>query len=181
MIRKAKECDIPRIMAIYREIFEKEKSGEYTTGWVEGVYPTEQTADEAVKKGEMYVLEEDGNVVAAAKINQEQMPQYSQVSWTISAADEQILVLHTLVVSPSIARKGCGRKFVAYYKKMAEESNCLALRIDTNERNLPARAMYRALGFTEAGIVSCVFNGIEGVRLVCLEQHVDGWQGAEGR
>ena len=42
--------------------------------------------------------------------------------------------------------------------------------MDTNARNVRARAMYAKLGYVEADIVPCVFNGIEGVQLVCLEK-----------
>ena len=42
--------------------------------------------------------------------------------------------------------------------------------MDTNERNLAARRLYARLGYREAGVVGCTFNGIPGVRLVCLEK-----------
>lgn len=42
--------------------------------------------------------------------------------------------------------------------------------MDTNAKNLRARAMYAALGYREAGIVPCVFNGIPDVMLVHLEK-----------
>nr|WP_296093717.1 hypothetical protein [uncultured Dorea sp.] len=50
------------------------------------------------------------------------------------------------------------------------EHNCPYFRMDTNERNTAARRLYKKLGYWEADIVSCVFNGIEGVQLVCLEK-----------
>ena len=42
--------------------------------------------------------------------------------------------------------------------------------MDTNERNAAARRLYAGLGYREAGIVPCTFNGIGGVQLVCLEK-----------
>ena len=47
---------------------------------------------------------------------------------------------------------------------------CTELRIDTNQRNTRARKLYKSLGYEEIGIVSCVFNGIPDVQLVCLEK-----------
>ena len=44
--------------------------------------------------------------------------------------------------------------------------------MDTNEKNAAARRLYARLGYREAGIVPCVFNGIKGVGLVCLEKRV---------
>lgn len=169
-VRRAQEKDIPGILAIYEAILEKEERGELLVGWARGVYPTERTAREAFEKGTLFVGEQEGRLVAAAKIDQEQVPEYRECPWELLAEDQQIMVLHTLVVSPEYTRKGCGRAFVAFYEKYAEEVGCRNLRLDTNEKNAAARSMYRKLGYREAGIVPCVFNGIPGVRLVCFEK-----------
>ena len=58
----------------------------------------------------------------------------------------------------------------AFSEEYARRHNCFALRMDTNARNTRAREMYRKLGYEEIGIVTCVFNGIPNVRLVCLEK-----------
>ena len=65
-----------------------------------------------------------------------------------------------------------GKAFVAFYEDYAKEHHCLALRMDTNARNAGARNLYHKLGYEEIGIVSCVFNGIPGVELVCLEKYI---------
>lgn len=80
------------------------------------------------------------------------------------------MVLHTLVVSPRIKGVGYGTKFVAFYEQYALDHGCRYLRMDTNEKNQAARSLYRKLGYTEVGVVPTVFNGIEGVQLVCLEK-----------
>ena len=153
MIRKATARDIAAVAAIYDAILTKEEQGPVTVGWLRGVYPTEQTARESLERGELYVMEEDGRIVAAAKINQ-----------------EQVLVIHTLVVDPALQGKGYATAFVAYYEEMARAMNCPYLRMDTNSHNIPARTLYKRLGYEEPGIVDCVFNGIPGVHLVCLEK-----------
>ena len=86
--------------------------------------------------------------------------------------DEQVCVLHTLVIDPNSAGKGYGRAFIEYYETYAQENDCTELRIDTNARNAVARAMYKKHGYTEIGIVPTVFNGIEGVQLVLLEKYL---------
>ena len=75
-----------------------------------------------------------------------------------------------VVIDPDTAGKGFGKQFVAFYEDYARQNGCRCLRMDTNSRNARARAMYRMLGYREAGIVPCVFNGIEGVELVLLEK-----------
>ena len=168
--RSAVMEDAPRIAEIYDKIHTREDSGLATTGWNRAIYPTRTTAAAAIELGDMYVLEDNGMVVAAARINQEQVPEYANCTWEHEAPDNQVLVLHTLVVDPTCSGHGYGKQFVAFYENMARESDCPFLRMDTNERNVRARALYAKLGYKEPGIVPCVFNGIPGVQLVCLEK-----------
>ena len=71
---------------------------------------------------------------------------------------------------PSYKGRGCATRFVHFYEDLGRKRNCTALRMDTNERNAAARSLYAGLGYKEVGIVSCDFNGIPGIRLVCLEK-----------
>ena len=103
------------------------------------------------------------------------MPVYAQVPWQYAAPPEQVLVLHTLVVDPAVAGHGCGTQFVRFYEQRARALGCPELRIDTNAKNANARRLYAYLGYREAGVAPCTFNGIDGVALVCLEK----WLGAE--
>ena len=169
-IRLATSEDIAAVSAIYEAIHTVEENREKTIGWIRGVYPTEKTARDALEKGELYVVEREGRVVAAAKINQEQGEEYLLCPWVYDVPPEQVLVLHTLVVDPAAAGQGCGKAFVAFYEDMAREMGCTHLRMDTNALNQPARKLYASLGYSEPGIVPCVFNGIPGVNLVCLEK-----------
>lgn len=170
MFRKAIIQDLDRITEIYDEIHLGEEKGDTTTGWVRDIYPTRRTAEEAIKNGDMFVEEDNGQIVAAARINQEQVPEYRDAAWNYPVADNQVMVLHTLVVSPDRKGKGYGSDFVEFYEKYALEHGCHYLRMDTNERNINARGLYKKLGYQEVSIVPCVFNGLEDVRLVCLEK-----------
>ena len=170
-IRKGTLEDIPQITAIYDRILTEEESGRAAVGWIRGVYPTRQTAQDSLDAGTLFVLERDGVVAAAAKIDQNQVPEYAGAPWRYpDVPAEQVMVLHTLVVDPLQAGKGCGTEFVRFYEQYALERGCPYLRMDTNERNAAARRLYARLGYWEAGIVPCNFNGIPGVQLVCLEK-----------
>ena len=170
MIRKAVEADIPAVVSIYDKIHTEEENGRATIGWIRGVYPTEETARQALARDDLFIQEEDGHIVGAAVINQTQVDAYSAGQWTIAAEETEVMVLHTLVIDPDAARRGYGKRFVAFYEDYAREKGCKVLRMDTNCRNTRARAMYQALGYREVGIVPCVFNGIRGVELVLLEK-----------
>lgn len=172
MIRKANRQDIKEVAKIYDEILEQEEAGNVRIGWIKGVYPTEATAQEALDKDELFVYDEDGIILAAAKINQKQEPAYESAAWEYDAPDQEVMVLHTLVVSPRQAGNGVGSEFVKFYEDYALQQGCRYLRMDTNEINANARRLYKKLGYREAGIVPCNFNGIENVNLVCLEKRL---------
>lgn len=170
-IRKAVSEDIPQVAAIYDHILTEEEGGRAVIGWIRGVYPTERTARDALEAGTLFVLERNGAVAAAAKIDRNQVPEYADAPWHYpDAPPEQVMVLHTLVVDPAFAGKGCGTQFVAFYEEYARAHGCPYLRMDTNARNTAARRLYNRLGYWEAGVVPCVFNGIPDVQLVCLEK-----------
>ncbi len=173
MIRKAVSGDVDAVFEIYERIHTEEETGRTTTGWKRGIYPTRQTALDAFAQGCLYILEEDGAVLAAARLDQNQLPAYADVDWAFAASDKEVLVLHTLVVDPAAKGMGRGRAFMRFYEDTAKASGYKCLRIDTNEKNLRARKLYHTLGYRESGIIPCTFNGLEGVQLVCLEKKLE--------
>ena len=168
--RKAELRDVSAIAGIYEEIHSGEEQGRSSIGWIRGVYPTRRTAEAALERGDLFVMEEDGCVVGAAIINRQQVDVYAGADWSVAAPDDEVMVLHTLVISPACAGRGFGSAFVRFYEEYALASGCRYLRMDTNARNARARALYERLGYAEIGIVPCVFNGIPGVPLVLLEK-----------
>lgn len=170
MIRKGTEKDIPAVAAIYEASHGEEAAGRTTTGWLPGIYPVRATAEDALAREELYVLEEDGQILGAAKINRRQEEVYAQADWLHTAGEDEVLVLHTLVIHPGAKGRGLGKQFVAFYEDLARAMGCTVVRMDTNQRNTAARSLYQKLGYREAGILPCEFNGIPGVWLVCLEK-----------
>ena len=172
IFRKATPADLSAIASIYEAIHAEEEAGRTSVGWIRDVYPTRKTAEASLLREDLFVAEEDGTIVGTAIINQLQVDVYEGAAWEFPAPDSEIMVLHTLVISPKFFGKGLGKAFVKFYEDYALGQNCPCLRMDTNARNIRARAMYRKLGYREIGIVPCVFNGIEGVQLVLLEKRL---------
>ncbi len=169
---KAEEKHIDAIEGIYSRIIDAQEAGGSFVGWQRGVYPTRQTALDALGRGDLFVCVDGGQVAAAAIINRIQVPVYAEVGWLYPAGPDEVMVLHTLVVDPLLAGRGYGSAFVAFYEGYAKKNGCPVLRMDTNEKNAAARRLYSRLGYREAAILPCVFNGIEGVGLVCMEKRV---------
>lgn len=182
MIRKATSKDIDGITAIYNKVLDMEEQGAASIGWQRGVYPTRNTALMALERGDLFVYEEENKnedanenanasqLMATAIINHLQMDSYAKGNWKVTATDDEVMVLHTLVVDPDHAGKGIGKKMVAYYEQYAKKQGCKDLRMDTQAKNQAARNLYHHLGYEEIGIVPCDFNGIPGISLVLLEK-----------
>ena len=157
--RRMTLADVPQVHAIEERTF--------ATPWSYQSFVDEMTTNKCAR---YLVAEEDGQIVATAKINQEQVPVYASAAWSREAKPQEVMVLHTLVVDPQVKGKGWGSRFVAFYEDYAKDHGCRDLRMDTNERNAAARRLYHNLGYQEVSILPCEFNGIPGVNLVCLEK-----------
>ena len=171
-IRKAAETDIPAVVKIYENVIDHDIKVKKTVGWKPGIYPTEDTARTGLEADDLFVMEDGGKIVATARINHDQPEEYRKVDWEHDLPDDKVLVLHTLAVDPSAAGHGYGTKFVAFYEKLAKDTGCAGLRMDTNRINTPARTLYAKLGYKEVGEIPCTFNGIEDIRLLCLEKFI---------
>lgn len=172
VFRKAIRKDIEPITSIYEEVHEEIENGKIWIGWIKGVYPTRDTVVAAIERDDLFVMEEEEKIVGVGIINQQQMDVYKETHWRYHAPDNEVMVLHTLAISPKIARKGYGSRFVELYESYAKEQGCEILRMDTNERNTNARALYKKLGYDEVEMIPCTFNGIEGFHLVMLEKYI---------
>ena len=172
-IRKAVVEDLSAVAEIYDHIHTEAEAGRAVTGWIREIYPTAETAQAALERGELFVEELDGRIVGTAILNQTQVDVYADTPWQFEAPDDQVMVMHTLVIDPYVKGRGLGKAFLAYYEQYARENGCSVLRIDTNARNKDARAVYAKLGYREAAILPCVFGGIPDVDLVMLEKKLN--------
>ena len=168
--RKALASDIENIEKIYLDIHTAEEEGVTQTGWKRGIYPVRNTAEMALGRDDLFVAEDGTDVVGAAIINKLQLDEYRGAPWQFAAEDTEVMVLHTLVISPKSFGKGYGKRFAEFYEEYALAQGCKTLRIDTNDTNKRARQMYNKMGYREVCTVGCTFNGLEGIDLVLLEK-----------
>ena len=119
MIREARPVDLDAIEKIYDNIHAAEESGRVKIGWISGIYPVRATAEEAIRRRDMFVFEENGQILAAAIINKTQVDVYKGANWSFEAGDDEVCVLHTLVVDPNFSGRGVGSRFVEFYEKYA--------------------------------------------------------------
>ena len=154
MIRKATFDDIELIEDTYNEHFKHEmKHGAFTI-FKKGIYPTRKDAERAVNHGTLYVYEENNSIAGSMIVDKVQPAEYRKITWGQTFANNEVMVIHLLMVRPSKAGKGIATALIRYAMELAKNNSCRALRLDTGSQNIPALSLYKKLGFQIAATAS---------------------------
>jgi GNAT superfamily N-acetyltransferase len=130
-------------------------------------YPNPAVFVADVEKGQLWIVEVEGQVVGAAAITTDQEPEYAEVGWDIS---EQAVVVHRLAVDPAFQGQGVAKALMAQAEAEARMRGILLLRVDTNTRNEATRRLFPKLGYALAGEIGLGFR--PGLRFCCYEKRL---------
>lgn len=169
MIRKAQIADVEAIAATYTQLLQHEQQQGSHSNWRLNVYPTAASAEQAVRAGQMYVMERQGEICASMVLNHNQAEEYAQMPWLYPATAEQALVIHTLCIPPSQSGRGLASQMLAFAKDFAQQQNCLVIRLDTYAHNEPAKSLYQKHGFRIVGYAPSLLQGLIPEEQVFLE------------
>lgn len=162
MIRKATFDDIGLIEDTYNEHFKYEIEHGAFTVFKKGIYPTRKDAEKAVNIGTLYVYEENNNIAGSIIVDKIPPKEYTEIVWKHNFRNDEVMVIHLLMVRPSMAGKGIANSLVKYAMELAGNNSCKALRLDTGSQNIPAVSLYKKLGFQIVATASMkVGNAIE--------------------
>lgn len=159
-VRPAAAHDLDAVAEGYLALLRHEEVYGSTTNWKPGIYPTLATAERALAKGWLHILEDRGLVCASVILNDHQAPEYDDIPWAFPAERNEVLVVHTLCIQPIYQRMGYGRKIMQYALDLARKRDCKAVRLDTFDGNTAAAAFYSSLGFRHAGTADAVLEGL---------------------
>ena len=95
---------------------------------------------------------------------------HAALNWSVPADPEDVMVIHTLCISPRWAGRGKAREFVAFCEEEARRKGKKVMRLDTYEGNLPANTMYPKLGYTFVGGTEFFFQGFIREILNCYDK-----------
>ena len=151
IIRKAERGEETEILALYEALIDLMRGSEYRPTWEKGVYPTLEDIGPAVEAGEMFIVREDGSVVAAVRVNHRQGEGYADVPWRVEAADEEVFVIHLMAVHPAFHNRKIGERLLAFVLDRCRREGGRAVRLDTLPWNLPGRRLYEKTGFVYCG------------------------------
>lgn len=118
--------------------------------WEWGVYPSAETLEEDIARGDLYQMDEDGRMIGAFALSAKQEEAYVQVSWHFGVKP---VTLHRLALRPDCFGLGLAQRVLVYAKDEAERQGYDSLRLDTSSENERALKLFRSAMTREAGIV----------------------------
>ncbi|MGN0483076.1 MAG: GNAT family N-acetyltransferase [Lachnospiraceae bacterium] len=160
MVRKANFEDIEQIEDTYNEHFQYEREHGAFTVFKKNVYPTRKDAQKALNSGTLYVDERNNNIAGSIIVDQVQPEEYKGIVWKKTANDNKVMVIHLLLVRPSMSRKGVASSLVQYAIELAIANSCETIRLDTGSQNVPAVSLYKKLGFQIVAANSMKVGGV---------------------
>ena len=152
-IRLACVAEEAAVRAFYYDLIDACRNDPHFPPWEKGIYPTDAMLASAVAAQTLYVGVENGEICAAMIVSHDVPKGYTDGVWPLEADDDEFLVLHILAVAPTCRRQGVGEAMVRYALELAKSTGMRSLRLDAWNQNAPAHALYRKLGFFEAGMM----------------------------
>lgn len=147
MFRCAKENEKEKIIEFYDIVIEANNKSLINLRWQKDVHPSHKLLNSSVDNKELFIYEENGEILGACVMNKSYNESYNKVSWGIDAKDDEIGVIHVLAISPMHFREGIGKKFISGLILHAEKAGIKAIRLDVFKINVPAIKLYKMMGF----------------------------------
>ena len=153
MIRKSNENDIELLLALFAEA----RATIAALGidqWQNG-YPDIDVIKRDIARGESYVYEKDGEVLATFAMLKTKEPTYDRIfegAWQ-SADDADYTAIHRFAIAVRARGQGIAGEILAFAEEYSRTSYKYSLRIDTHEGNVVMRRMLLKNGFCYCGVI----------------------------
>lgn len=147
--RRGVESDIDSVMALVGEA-QAWFAERAIDQWQDG-YPTRNIIEQDIASGYNYIVEYEGVVVAAASISFDGEVTYSKVYDGEWLNDDIYGVVHRIMVSNAMKRKGVAREILYFVEELCRDYGAENIRIDTHRDNAPMRNMLKKLGYSHCG------------------------------
>jgi len=115
-----------------------------TTDW-DDTYPNREFIDGDIARGELWVLREDGELLASISLMREDFEDELDAGWT----DVNSCILARLCVDPALQGRGVGAEMMRLVTEEAARQGYRATRHLASVKNPTALRLYRKLGYRE--------------------------------
>ena len=130
------------------------------------IYPNRAVLAADIAAQTLYGVSVDGTLAGIVVLNEYQDAEYGEVSWELD--DPKPLIIHRLCVDPEFQGKGFAKSLMAFAEDFARGHGHRSIRLDAFTLNSLSLGLYRALQFSERGVVQ-----FRKGRFFCLEKILD--------
>lgn len=114
------------------------------------IYPNRSILQTDIEKQHMYVIENKGALAGLITLNEEESPEYDDVTW---AYQGRVLVVHRLTIAPEHQGKKLALRLMDFAEEKATRKGYDTIRLDAFTQNPAAIALYERHGYRKAGTV----------------------------
>lgn len=150
-IRKASPEDVEAVGEFYEAVCGYLQAHVNYPGWRKGIYPSRETAAEAVAEGSLYVALKERTIVGSMILRHRPETGYDTVRWKRELPYDRVLVIVTFAVHPDYSGQGIGGRMIDCAEELAGRQGIQSLRLDVAENNIPAARLYEKHGFEYLG------------------------------
>lgn len=143
MIRHAKISEIADILTITKACAEHMIHNGIQQ-WNEN-YPTQEAFENDIRKKELYVKENDGDIIGTIVISTFMDAEYKPIEWL--TRNENNIYIHRLAVHPEKQGKGIARELMDFAEQYARKNGFVSIRLDTFSQNKRNQKFYEARGY----------------------------------
>ncbi len=146
MVRPASMMDLPRILAVYdaARIYMRNSGNPHQ--WGDSGYPERELLEEDIKKGRLFVIEENGTVRGVFAFMLGADPTYGYIEDGRWPNDQPYGTIHRIASDGKT--RGVFAKAFAFAKTRADE-----IRVDTHKDNKTMQHVVEKQGFIRCGII----------------------------
>lgn len=114
-------------------------------------YPNRKAFEHDISKKELFVLENNEEIVGSIVISTHMDEEYKSINWC--TPDGNNAYIHRLAVHPKYQGKGYAQQLMTFAENHAIENNYASIRLDTFSRNKKNQKFYELRGYKKLGDV----------------------------
>ncbi|MBC5582779.1 GNAT family N-acetyltransferase [Eggerthella guodeyinii] len=154
--RRTCACDIDRIMTILAD--GRASLAALGIDQWQGGYPHRAVIEADVARGESYVVEDGGRIIATAMVGFAGERDYDRIdegAWLTSCSSDRPTygVVHRVAVASDGKNRGAATFLLARAEDLARANGSASVRIDTHPGNAPMRGLLEKAGYAQCGVI----------------------------
>ncbi len=147
MIRNATFTDIDAILKLTKACAEFMISNGVFQ-WNEH-YPNRLAFEHDVERGELFVLEQDKNIIGCIVISTLMDEEYIPIQWLTK--NENNVYIHRLAIHPNYQGKGLAQQLMDFAETTSRQHKMQSVRLDTFSQNYRNQKFYELRGYQRLG------------------------------